>query len=114
MERTTQESAVWESRLLRLTRRELETWLWWNCAPTPQAKAWDWKPSTYGRRANSRPYFNGRHEGTYGNATHLVPTQLECGISFVKLLGRDFSLRYPEAWLICAPNPLIWEVEAEV
>ena len=35
-----------DSRMLRLTRRELETWLWWNCAPTPQAKAWDWKPST--------------------------------------------------------------------
>jgi hypothetical protein len=32
----------------------------------------------------------------------------------VKLLGQHFSLRYPEAWLICAPNPLIWEVEAEV
>jgi hypothetical protein len=32
------------------------------------------------------------------------------GISFVKLLGQNFSLRYPEAWLICAPNPLIWAV----
>jgi hypothetical protein len=47
---------VREIRTLRLTRRELETWLWWNCEPTPQAKAWDWKPSTYGRRASSRPY----------------------------------------------------------
>ena len=28
----------------------------------------------------------------------------------VKLLGQHFSLRYPEAWVICAPNPLIWEV----
>jgi hypothetical protein len=32
------------------------------------------------------------------------------GISFVKLLGQNFNLCYPEAWLICAPNPLIWEV----
>ena len=45
-----------ENRTLRLTWRELETWLWGNCEPTPQAKAWDWKPSTYGRRASSRPY----------------------------------------------------------
>ena len=46
--RSEQESAVQENRaVLRLTRRELETWLWWNCEPTPQAKASrDWKPST--------------------------------------------------------------------
>jgi len=37
---------VRENRMLRLTWRELETWLWGNCEPTPQAKAWDWKPST--------------------------------------------------------------------
>lgn len=35
-----------ENRTLRLTWRELETWLGWNCEPTPQAKVWDWKPST--------------------------------------------------------------------
>jgi len=50
---------VRENRTRRLTWRELETWLWWNCEPTPQAKAWDWKPSTYGRRASSRPYLWG-------------------------------------------------------
>jgi len=44
--RTKQESAVRENRTLRLTWRELETWLWGNGEPTPQAKAWDWKPST--------------------------------------------------------------------
>ena len=44
--RNNQESAVRASRTLRVTRRELETWLWWNCEPTPPAKVWDWKPST--------------------------------------------------------------------
>lgn len=31
-------------------------------------------------------------------------------LSFVKRLGQNLSLGYPKAWLICAPNPLIWEV----
>jgi len=54
---------VRENRTLRLTWRELETWLGWNCEPIPQAKAWDWTPSTYGRRASSRPYLKQRCEG---------------------------------------------------
>jgi len=47
---------VRESRTLRLTWRGLETWPWWNCAPIPQSKERDWKPSTYSRRACPRPY----------------------------------------------------------
>src|SRR5262249_54500679 len=47
-------------RTLRLTWRRLETWPWWNCAPTPHSKAWDWKPSTYRRRACPRPYLKQR------------------------------------------------------
>ena len=45
-----------EIRTLRLTRRELETWPWWNCEPTAQSKESGWKPSTYCARASSRPY----------------------------------------------------------
>ena len=44
--RTQQESAVRENRTLRLTWRELETWPWWNCAPTEPSKELVWKPST--------------------------------------------------------------------
>jgi hypothetical protein len=47
---------VRESRTLRLTWRGLETWPWWNCAPIPQSKERDRKPSTYSRRACPRPY----------------------------------------------------------
>jgi len=47
---------VREIRTLRLTRRELETWPWWNCEPTAQSKESGWKPSTYCARASSRPY----------------------------------------------------------
>jgi hypothetical protein len=50
---------VRESRTLRLTWRGLETWPWWNCAPSPQSKEWDWKPATYSRRACPRPYLTG-------------------------------------------------------
>ncbi len=45
-----------EIRMLCLTRRELETWPWWNCDPTTQSKERGWKPSTYRARASSRPY----------------------------------------------------------
>jgi hypothetical protein len=48
-----------ESRTLRLTWRELETWRWWNCEPTEQAKELGWKPSTSSVRASSRPYLTG-------------------------------------------------------
>jgi len=37
---------VRESRTLRLTWRELETWRGWNCEPTEQSKEPGWKPST--------------------------------------------------------------------
>src|SRR4029453_11114536 len=57
--RREQESAVRESRTRRVTRRELETWPGWNCAPTEQSKALGWKPSTYRARASSRPYPDG-------------------------------------------------------
>jgi RNA-directed DNA polymerase len=40
------ESAGRESRTRRVTWRERETWLWWNCEPTEQAKEFGWKPST--------------------------------------------------------------------
>jgi hypothetical protein len=49
-----------DSRTLRLTWRELETWPRWNCEPTLQSKERDWKPSTYSRRACPRPY-RGEH-----------------------------------------------------
>jgi hypothetical protein len=47
---------VREICMLCLTRRELETWPWWNCEPTTQSKESSWKPSTYRARASSRPY----------------------------------------------------------
>jgi hypothetical protein len=47
---------VREIRTLRLTWRGLETWPRWNCAPIPQSKERNWKPSTYSRRACPRPY----------------------------------------------------------
>jgi hypothetical protein len=51
---------VREICMLCLTRRELETWQWWNCEPTTQSKESSWKPSTYRARASSRPYLRGR------------------------------------------------------
>ena len=45
-----------EIRMLCLTRRELETWPWWNCDPITPSKERGWKPSTYRARASSRPY----------------------------------------------------------
>ena len=48
-----------EIRMLRLMRRELETWPWGNCEPTEQSKELVWKPSTYSARASPRPYLNG-------------------------------------------------------
>jgi hypothetical protein len=54
---------VRENRTLRLTWRELETWPRWNCEPIPQSKERDWKPSTYSRRASSRPYLRGLGSG---------------------------------------------------
>ena len=54
-----------EIRTLRLTWRGLETWPRWNCAPIPQSKERNWKPSTYSRRACPRPYLNGGGEETY-------------------------------------------------
>ena len=47
-------------RLLRLTRRELETWPWRNCEPTTQSKESGWKPSAFDARASSRPYLRAR------------------------------------------------------
>jgi len=47
---------VREICMLCLTRRELETWPWWNCEPTTQSKESSWKPFTYRARASSRPY----------------------------------------------------------
>jgi transposase InsO family protein len=47
---------VRQIRLLRLTRRELETWPWRNCEPTTQSKESGWKPSAFDARASSRPY----------------------------------------------------------
>ena len=44
--RTTQESAVREIRLLRVTRRERETWPWGHCEPTEPSQELGWKPST--------------------------------------------------------------------
>jgi hypothetical protein len=67
---------VRESRTLRLTWRGLETWPWWNCAPIPQSKERDWKPSTYSRRACPRPYLNGGDEETGLDRPRLVATQL--------------------------------------
>ena len=42
---------------VRDRRGAWETWLWWNCDPTPYSKEREWKPSTYGActRVLSRP-----------------------------------------------------------
>ena len=48
--------------MLCLTRRELETWPWWNCDPITPSKERGWKPSTYRARASSRPYENDKSE----------------------------------------------------
>jgi hypothetical protein len=64
-----------------------------------------------GRQASGQ----GQRSGCKGGAVSgQSAVSLRGGISFVELLSQNFSLRYPEAWLICAPNPLIREVEAEV
>ena len=80
-----------ENRMRRLTWRELEPWLWWNCEPTEQSKELVWKPSTYSVRASSRPYRRGgwwkravRHRALslpYGNAVHTGNTPLGEGPS---------------------------------
>ena len=56
-------------RTLRLTWWGLETWPWWNCAPIPQSKERNWKPSTYSRRACPRLY---RRRGVVSNHGSLA------------------------------------------
>ena len=64
-----------ENRTLRLTWRGLETWPWWNCAPIPQSKERNWKPSTYSRRACPRPYRGGGHATPFGPTVPTLPLQ---------------------------------------
>jgi hypothetical protein len=52
---------------LRLTRRELDTWQWWNGEPNGSSKEPAWKPFTYRARASSRPY----RKVEWGNAVWL-------------------------------------------
>jgi hypothetical protein len=80
--RSEQESGVREIRPLRLTRRELETWPWWNCEPSWQSKEPVWKPFTYSARASSRPYWEGLHRNRflrkeYGTMTLLHGVQYD-------------------------------------
>lgn len=42
-------------RAYGLTWQGLEPWSWWNCDPILPSQEWDWKTSTYSRRACSRP-----------------------------------------------------------
>src|SRR5215831_6814383 len=94
--RSEQESAVRESRTLRLTWRGLETWPWWNCEPNPQSKERDWKPSTYSRRACPRPYLNGGREETCRKVTRLAPTHQGVGNRpFYRWLTRDYRPLFP-------------------
>ena len=51
-----------------------------------------------------RTVFNGGHEETYGNATRLVPTQLECGFFWnvlVFMIGVPGSPKLYAGLLLC-------------
>ena len=67
-----------EIRMLRLTRRGLETWPWWNCEPTEQSKEFGWKPSTYSERASPRPYLRAGGGSNPASLTRRMDFKLDC------------------------------------